>query len=494
MKFVKSGRLTKLGIAVIVALAIVLATGGILLALWLAGLLFNDEQEQNEGKPFPSNISGNTFSIQWRNSTKLEMTLWLQPTQPLCTYKEASANIACDIKGYLDAGNGGTAAQASCNPKFGQLDPECTTNSCPGCFCTADGTCNSYNNSIDGISWEKNSELQKAMKASNVVMQKYDKQNKLISGNWEQNIPNFIIIQSGETVRLGVPYNDSKKINEWVNDLTDFDSSIGKGTRSWVTLNKLYPYENTASDIFVFEHNVFGSTPDTNSVNWDLSAVDGIHITSEAYFADENGTAIDCDKGSSLRFCNTNVQSVSKSSNGCPWSAEVFKDAAGQSRPTGTYSCKQPQNWADNSAVTKDGTVKAINFTSDYVPKYLPSANPVLTGLELATAASGTASDKKQYHVWYATNDQARLWLDWLQFNNYNPGDSDDIKCNSYGWQYDEQRYVVGQTPDPQTWDKLGNPGVNTTIDPDQMCRLTGNNYLNIEIKSVKVDIDNVSD
>ncbi len=318
--------------------------------------------------------AGNVFSIQFRNSTTVPITVWLMGNQPPCS------------KAQAELGN--------CNNTDWQpadYETHWNTLRTNGYF-SASGT-HFYNISRAGV-------------------------------NTEINISNRIVLQTGETLRVVPPLVDDKPQWYWN------EGGVAKtaGTNAWVTKTKnskgVDISMTSPGNVLLYEYNV--NYPSNNCI-WDLSAVDGLNVkVTMSYEGAGCGSTANCGCDKAMpRVSKANIAAYNGSNDGCPYTEDS---------DTG-ITCPSPKHYPatiTGSVVKPSWVVGTNDYTTanvssePYKSLYLdPAGSPSALTMTLAgvpgedTPAHRTETYnlKKAYHVWWSTNPLAQGWLNYLQHN-----------------------------------------------------------------------------
>ena len=360
------------------------------------------------GDPFPT-APGNVFSLQYRNRTRVAITVWLEGSQPPCSSATA---LQCDVM--------------------------------PG-----------------GRPWIP-SEYTSKWAGLRAVFAAAGTRFSVVSGAGSARaveVSNRVDLEPGETLRIELPLKNGRP--EWFFARNGVAQSVG--TKGWVTRKGVaMPASERA---LLFEYNV-----QATEVYWDLSAVDGLNANGTmSYEGPGCAGSVNCKCDSALpKACVTNLDAYTATNDGCPYIQVV----------NGAAVCANPKFYATvDAAVAKPSWVVPTSaFTTDRVSSDFPTiwseaGRP--SGAEMASAPSGDPLKKRAYHIWWATNVVGKAWLRYLQANAAGT-------CDAYGWAYDEMKWRAGDT-----FDRNGNPSLNTSIAPLVRCDLSPDTYVNIDVTKV---------
>jgi len=353
--------------------------------------------------PFPV-TAGNVYSLQFRNSTTVPITVWLMGSQPPCSKAVATAGN-CDVSGWT-----------SSTWEAGWISLRTS-----GYF-SSSGT-HFYNISKAGVSTEI-------------------------------DILNHITLQPGETLRIVPPINSSGK-PEWY--WYDGSNPVTAGTNSWVTratgTNGSTISMPAPQSVMLYEYN----TAPTGVLWWDMSAADGNNVKATMTYEGAGCTGANCGCSRAMpRVCKPNLADYNGSNDGCPYSM-TFSNAK---------TCPKPWYYndpLDSSKTVPSWVVAPSNLTTKsvsdvYTSYYTAAGSP--TAQDLCKSGNGDVASKEAYHIWWRTNPVGLGWLNYLQKNAAGT-------CNAYGWSYDEKRWKPGDTFDvngnPPENDEVG-ANVNCNI------------------------------
>jgi len=382
-----------------------------------AGLTVNNPSLFIDGGDggFPT-YDGNHFSIQYRNSTQDAVTVWLDGSQPPCSQAEAkNCNAGTDPAKYSDAWKNMKDAFTRSGTQF-------------------------YIHKPDG---------------TNIGM----------------DVANHIDLQKGETLRIVPPIVNS--IPEWYYYHPVAKKVMTAGVASWVTQKGISM--PAVMNITKLEYNL--SVPIDKNIWFDISAVDGLNVQATMSLEGAGcGKDVNCYCDHTLpKVCKTSFdayaidQATGKSNDGCPYIMEFDK----------AKTCPNPKFYPE--AFEKTAKPSWVTSPSKYTTEKVSSTCPDIwatagkpSGKDMCSAASGLASVKPAYHIWWSTNPVGQGWLTYLQKNAKG-------KCDSYGWAYDEKRWKEG-TDTCKSFDKNGNPPDNKDVGALVACTWKENTYLNIDI------------
>jgi hypothetical protein len=386
-----------------------------------AGLTVNNPYlfiDGGKGGGFPT-YQGNTFSIQFRNSTQKVITVWFDGAQPPCSEAEA----------------------ANCN---GGGDPA------------------NYSEE-----WKK---MKHAFGRSGTHFYIYSNATKETR---EVDVSNQIHLKKGETLRVVPPYVNGMPQWYWTDHVTKEITTAG--VNSWATLKGVNM--PAVMSCTLMEYNLAQAN---STVVGDLSAVDGLNANITMSLSGKGcGKDANCHCDHPLpKVCKTNVDAYAvdhrgKSNDGCPYIMEF----------SGAKVCPNPKHYPAEivqSALKANWVAGSDHFTNKDVPElcrdvYKHAGSP--TGLDMCSAASGLATVKPAYHIWWSTNPVGQGWLKYLQRNAKG-------KCDAYGWAYDEKRWVKGRDT-CKNFDDQGNPPDNTAVNPVVTCSFKKDTYLNFDILKI---------
>lgn len=305
-----------------------------------------------DGKAFPT-TPGNVFSLQYRNSTDVAITVWFEGSQPPCSSANA---LQCD--------------------------------SVPG-----------------GVPWNpadytKNwAALKSVFAASGTHFFVLDASAQ----SHEVDVSNRIDLEPGETLRVQLPIKDGHP--EWYFARNGVSQSVG--TKGWVTKKGVsMPASERA---LLFEYNV-----QAKEVYWDLSAVDGLNANGTMNYEGPGcAGSVNCKCDSAMpKKCSTNLDAFTDANDGCPYITTV-NGAKVCSNPkfyaTVDAAVKKPSWVVPASAFTTD------SVSTDYPDIWNKAGKP--SGADMASAPSGDSLKKQAYHIWWATNVVGKAWLKYLQAN-----------------------------------------------------------------------------
>ena len=303
-------------------------------------------------EPFPT-TPGNVFSLQYRNSTSVPITVWLEGSEPPCS---AATALACDVM--------------------------------PG-----------------GKPWNP-ADYEKNWAALNSVFAASGTHFFVIDASaqsHEVDVSNRIDLEPGETLRAQLPIKDGHP--EWYFARNGVALSVG--TKGWVTKKGVsMPASERA---LLFEYNV-----QSKEVYWDLSAVDGLNANATMNYEGPGcAGSVNCKCDSALpKSCATNLDAFTDGNDGCPYimtvnGASVCPNPKFYATVDGAVN--KPSWVVPTSAFTTD------SVSTDYADVWNKAGKP--TGAVMASAPSGDPLKKQAYHIWWATNVVGKAWLEYLQAN-----------------------------------------------------------------------------
>ena len=307
---------------------------------------------------FPT-YSDNVFSIQYRNSTAETITIWMDGTQPPCSFTEAN---------NCDAGT----VNANFNTTWLAMNTS-------GAF-TRSGT-HFYITRTTG----KSDEIPVA-----------------------NNVP----LAKGETLRIVPPIVSGYP--QWY--YKRFGEVGTAGVAMWVT--KAGIDMPAIGNISKFEPNL----DFTQKKVWgDMGAVDGINTNATMAFEGPGCSDKQCSCDQPMpAVCMTNIDAFDGSNDGCPYIQQGSSSELTCPNPkfytTIDANTKKPA-WVVPRAQFTTNDASATAYQTIWNAAVVANGNATFTGADLASAASGNSDIKKAYHIWWATNQVGQAWLNYLQKN-----------------------------------------------------------------------------
>lgn len=396
---------------------------------------------------FPT-YADNVFSIQVRNSTADEITVWMMKNQPPCS-EAVAATGKCD----------------------------------------------------NSLSWDL---LADAFKQSGTKFYRI-----LSDGTWKEieKPSNSTTLKTKEILRIVPPVANGTPQWWW----SDGKNAVTAGTVMWVTKSTV-SMPSPPKDGGVFEYNVQGGsrwgTVD-QKVFWDISAVNGMHFKATMAFEGPGcGTSDNCGCSTAPnKLCQVPLEDYDVNTDGCPYSLTdgLFKTCpnpkfypydsldnrikpswvvAPKSFTQSDLDLSQYATWMSETKTAVNGWLDYL--TSNGIPLPEHYAKDAITGYVLSDAAIGAVDNskylnaKKGYHVWWSTNPVAQNYLKYLQQNNKG-------NCDAYGWTYDEKKWKTGDSFTGANVD----PPENKSVHPNVECltkpadSTKEGKYLNIDINYI---------
>lgn len=383
---------------------------------------------------FPT-FTGNVFSIQYRNSTTSDVSVWFDGTQPPCS------------KAMSDK-------------------------------CVVTGTPDTYENQWRQLSadrvFEKSGTYMYITKSDGKTTRQIDTK--------KEPIVNHIELAPGETLRVVPPVVNGYP--QWY-----FNNGTTAGVAAWVT--KKAVSMPAIMKITKFEYNL-----DPNHKIWaDMGGVDGINVNATMTLEGPGcGDDVNCGTGVMMpRSCKTNLTAYKDSNDGCPYISKTGEATVcanpNQYPVDGDINAQKlypnwvvAQNKLSTDKVESDYPAEYGAATLAWIFKMQSIMKYDFGGRAMASAPVPIENSdnllsiknlKVAYHIWWATNPAGQGWINYLQKNK-------NGMCDQYGWAFDEKKWKPGDT-----FNDDGNPPDNKAITPLWHTDMKKDTYLNIDILKI---------
>ncbi len=382
----------------------------------------------SSGVDFPT-YAGNVFSIQYRNSSSAAISVWFIGSKPPCSRAVTAAS-----------------------------SDNCATGNLPSNY-SADWTAMSAQFTASGTTFyiRRTNGTLDAVSVSNKV--------NLQPGEVLRVVPPIV---TGTDPVTGNPYTRpewfyNQKVYDAHGNYVRTDTQQTSGTTTWVTKTGIAM--PAPQSVMLYEFNL--SAYSDKNIWYDIGAVDGLNANATMSYT---GCATQQQKS-----CKTNIQAYNGTNDGCPYIMQM----------SSANVCPNPKLYPETfnagprpSWVVAPSSYTTASVSTTYASYWTAAGSP--SGAAMASAASGDATMKKAYHIWWATNPVGQGWLAYLQKNSAG-------LCDAYGWAYDEKRLVTSEC-NPNTascFDVNGNPADNKDVQALISCPYSVQSYLNIDILDV---------